>query len=152
MDFMRSVAIAAPPEQVFAVFSDVERWPEWTPSITSVHLLDPGPLRVGTRARIRQPRLPVALWTVTELVPDHYFVWEARAPGVTTVGWHVVEGDTGQGSVATSRLEQHGPVGFLVGVLTAGLTRRYLRWESDGLKDECEKKARHHPRGRHNGS
>ena len=152
MEFMRSVAIAAPPERVFAVFSDVEKWPQWTPSITWVRLLDPGPLRVGSRARIRQPRLPVALWTVVEIVPDHYFVWEAKAPGVTTVGWHVVEGDTGSGSVATSRLEQHGPGGLLIGVLTAGLTRRYLRWETDGLKAECESHAGPTARGRHNGS
>jgi uncharacterized protein YndB with AHSA1/START domain len=152
MEFMRSVAIAAPPERVFAVFSDVERWPEWTPSVTSVRLLEPGPLRLGSRARIRQPRLPVAVWTVTEVVPDHYFVWEARAPGVRTVGWHVVEGDTGLGSVATSRLEQHGPGGLLVGLLTAGLTRRYLEWEADGLRAECENTAPQRSRGRHNGS
>jgi uncharacterized membrane protein len=151
MEFMRSVAIAAPPEHVYAVFSDVGRWPQWTPSVTSVELLQPGPLRVGSQARIRQPRLPVALWTVTEVVPDHYFVWEAKAPGITTVGWHVVESDTGTGSVATSRLEQHGPGGLLVGLLTAGLTRRYLRWESDGLKGECEGHPGP-PRGRHNGS
>ena len=149
---MRSVAIAAPPERVFAVFSDVERWPQWTPSVTSVTLLQNGQLRVGSRARIRQPRLPVALWTVTEIVPDRYFVWEARAPGVTTVGWHVVESDTGSGSVATSRLEQHGPGGLLIGLLTARLTRRYLRWESDGLKAECEGRARQDSRGRHNGN
>jgi uncharacterized membrane protein len=152
MEFMRSVAIMAPPERVFAVFSDVERWPQWTMSVTSVSLLDPGPLRVGSRARIRQPRLPVALWTVVEVVPDRYFVWEAKAPGVTTVGWHVVEGDTGSGSVATSRLEQHGPGGFLIGALTAGLTRRYLRLETDGLKAECEGRAGLDARGRHNGN
>jgi uncharacterized protein YndB with AHSA1/START domain len=151
MEFMRSVAIAAPPERVFAVFSDVEKWPRWTPSVTWVRLLDPGPLHVGSRARIRQPRLPVALWTVIEIVADHYFVWEAKAPGVTTVGWHVVEGDTASGSVATSRLEQHGPVGFLLGSLTAGLTRRYLRQETDGLKAACEGPTQQEPRGRHNG-
>jgi uncharacterized membrane protein len=152
MEFMRSVAIAAPPERVFAVFSDVERWPRWTPSVTSVSLLEPGPLRVGSQARIRQPRLPVAVWTVIEVVPDRYFVWEARAPGVTTVGWHVVESDTGSGSVATSRLEQHGPGGFLIGVLSAGLTRRYLSWETEGLKAECERAQGPNAHGRHNGS
>ena len=151
MEFMRSVAIAAPPEHVYSVFSDVERWPKWTPSVTSVDLLEKGPLRVGSQARVRQPRLPVALWTVTEVVDGHYFVWEAKAPGVVTVGWHVVEGDTGAGSVATSRLEQHGPGGFVIGLLTAGLTKRYLQGESDGLKAECEGNPAA-PRGRHNGS
>ena len=71
---------------------------------------------------------------------------------MTTVGWHVVEGDTGSGSVATSRLEQHGPGGLVIGVLTAGLTRRYLRWETDGLKAACESHTGQSPRGRHNGS
>lgn len=137
MIFESSVEIDQPAEAVFAVFSDVVGWPSWTASVTSVDRLDDGPLQVGSQARIRQPKLPPATWTVTNLVPGRSFTWEARAPGVRTVGRHVVE-PRGAGSTARSILEQHGPLGLILGTIYAGLTRRYLAMESAGLKARCE--------------
>ena len=63
MDIERTVDIAAPVEKVWAAMTDVQRWSEWTPTVTSVDLLDGGPVRVGSPVRIRQPRLPAAVWT-----------------------------------------------------------------------------------------
>lgn len=137
MRFDRTISIHASPERVWEVFADVERWPEWTESVSAVTLLDPGPLRVGTRARVKQPKLPVAEWTVTELQPLDHFTWVATAPGVRTVGGHYVAPDGG-GCRATSVLEQHGPGGRLIGLLTKGLTNRYLEMETTGLKRRCE--------------
>lgn len=114
MRFEASIDIAAPAERVFAVYSDVERWPEWTRSVTSVERLDDGPLRVGSRARVRQPRLPTAVWEVTELVPDRSFTWVARGPGIVTTGSHVVTPLDGDGVKATAALEQAGPLGSLM--------------------------------------
>ena len=137
MRFESSTQIDASPARVFEVFSDVERWPEWTASVTSVERLDPGPLRVGSRARIRQPKLPVAVWEVTEIVDGSHFVWVAKSPGVTTVGGHYIEA-SGEGSLAISRIDQNGPAGWLIGSLTKGLTNRYLAMESAGLKARAE--------------
>lgn len=138
MRFEASIDVQAPAETVFDTYADVEHWPSWTSSVTSVELLDRGPLRVGVRARIRQPRLPVAVWQVTELVPGASFTWVTRARGVTTTGTHRVVA-TGPGTArVTALLDQEGPLGPLVGLVTARLTRRYLRTEVEGIKAYCE--------------
>ncbi len=56
MDIERIIDIEASREQVWTVMTDVERWPEWTASVTSVALLDAAPFDVGSHARLRQPR------------------------------------------------------------------------------------------------
>jgi hypothetical protein len=51
--FSLSVEIRASSERVWEVLSDLEGWPAWTPTVTSVQRVDRGPLAVGSRVRIR---------------------------------------------------------------------------------------------------
>jgi hypothetical protein len=137
MEWSASVAVAAPVDVVWRVLSEVEAWPEWTPSVRAIVRLDPGPLHVGQRLRISQPRFPTTVWRLTELVEGRSFVWRAGGPGARTTASHTVEPD-GAGARATLSLRQQGPLGLLVGALTSGLTRRYLELESSGLKRRSE--------------
>ena len=132
-----TVHIAAPPERVWSIVADIGAWPTWTDSITTLTPLDAGPLRVGSRAKIKQPRLPVTTWTVTELVEGRSFVWVATGPGFRTVAEHRVE-PAGDGSVVTLSIDQRGPVGWLVGRATTALTKRYLAMEAEGLRHRAE--------------
>jgi carbon monoxide dehydrogenase subunit G len=47
--FSVTVEIPAPPDRVWAVLADIERWPEWTPTVTRIQRLDRGPLARLTR-------------------------------------------------------------------------------------------------------
>ena len=138
MHFEASTQVSAPAQYVFDTYADVERWPSWTQSVTRVERLEPGPLEVGSRARIRQPRLPVAVWQVTHLVPGREFTWQASSPGVLTTGTHRVVPNADGTVTVTAILEQVGPLGWLVGLVSSRITRRYLRTEVDGLKAYCE--------------
>ncbi len=88
MDHELTIDIDADAARVWEILSDVERWPEWTPTVTSVERLDRRPFGVGSRFRIRQPKLPTAVWTVTTLEPGCYFEWRNVSPGLTSVGGH----------------------------------------------------------------
>ena len=137
MDFSRIVDIDAPTDLVWRVVSDGERWPEWTPTVTSIRRLDQGPVAIGSRVRIRQPRLPPATWRITELEEGRSFTWVTRSPGVSVTARHWVEA-RGNGSRATLSLRFTGLLGPLVGRLTRGLNERYLALEALGLKTRCE--------------
>jgi uncharacterized protein YndB with AHSA1/START domain len=133
-DFAITIDIAAPPERVWAVMADVERWPEWTPSVTRIQRLDPGPLAVGSRARIRQPGLPPAIWHVSELVEGRSFTWVTRSPGVRVMARHGVEPIAG-GTRATLSLRFSGLLGAVVARMTRRLNERYLALEAQGLSE-----------------
>ena len=53
-----TTAVDAPAEEVWGLFMGVERWPTMIESYESARRLDSGPLRVGSEAIIKQPRLP----------------------------------------------------------------------------------------------
>jgi uncharacterized protein YndB with AHSA1/START domain len=143
-----SIEIAASPELIWSTLSDVERWPEWTRSVTEVERLDAGDLGAGSRARVKQPGMPRLVWEVTEYVPGEVFSWTSKAPGVTTTGGHRLAADpNGRGSggdapgdrvTVTLTLDQEGFLAPVVWRLTGARSRRCVQMEAEGLKRRCE--------------
>lgn len=132
-----TVTIAAAPQQVWALVVDVERWPERIPTVTSVERLDPGPLTVGSRTRLQQPKLPEAVWTVTELTDGCSFSWESRSPGLTITAAHVVQPHPG-GSRLSLSISVSGPMSGIGWMMTRSLTKRYVSTEADSIKKAAE--------------
>jgi len=134
-----SVDIAASPERVWSVLSDVRLMPTWTDSMTSVELDPPGPLAVGARARIHQPKLSPATWVVSECTSVRSFAWRTTAMGATVTAFHTIT-PTSSGSSVTLAVEYHGPFSSAVAGLTRTITTKYLRMEAEGLKAACERR------------
>jgi carbon monoxide dehydrogenase subunit G len=132
-----TVTIAAPPERVWSVVVDVDRWPERIPTVDAVERLDAGPLVVGSRTRLQQPRLPTAVWTVTELIPGSSYTWVSRSPGVTVTASHVVEPHR-EGSRLTLAVDVSGPIAWIGWLLTRSLTKRYVETEASAMKRAAE--------------
>ena len=132
-----SISIAAPAQRVWGVMTDIERWPEWTASVAEAKRLDNGDFRIGSKARLKQPRVPTLTWTVTSMEDGRYFEWSTRAPGVRTVGGHRVLQE-GTGSQVTLWVEQNGLLIKLMGGRFARMAEEYLQIEAEGLKRRCE--------------
>ncbi|OBG28826.1 SRPBCC family protein [Mycobacterium sp. 852002-51057_SCH5723018] len=133
-----SVAIDAPASLVWEVFTDVERWPEWTASVTELVGLDGPELAVGKRFQIKQPKLPTLVWQVTDLEPGVSWSWAQRSAGGSTRAHHTLSPLSEGGTLVRQTLDPRGPIGAIVGRLMRGTTRRYLAMEAQGLKARSE--------------
>lgn len=133
-----TIEIAAPAAVVWAVYADVERWPEWTASVTSVALEPSGALARTSRATIKQPHLPRVVWTVTDIEPEREWTWANHSPGAHTIATHRLSPlDSGRTRVDLS-IDQRGVLGRPIGWLVRRTTRRYLRMEAEGLRGRSE--------------
>ncbi|MGZ8753005.1 MAG: SRPBCC family protein [Acidimicrobiia bacterium] len=109
---------AAPPEVVFAVLADHERWVEWFPNLKRVDVLGPA-AGVGARRRVKIPMVTVE---------EEFIAWE---PGVrwaftatsTSPAWtrSLIEDcqltarpDGGTGIDYTMYLDPVGPIGWIM--------------------------------------
>lgn len=133
-----STTIEAAAADVWAILVDVERWPEWTPTMTTVKRLEETPFGPGSSARIKQPRLPVATWTVTSFEAEREFTWEAPAFGGRMTGSHLL---TAEGTNTTTVTLTAGHRGRLIGLLSVAFertARSYVAKEAAGLKARAE--------------
>jgi uncharacterized membrane protein len=133
-----SALIAAPPDEVWRVLSDVTAWPDWLPTVAKVEPLDGKSLSSGSRYVVRQPKLKPATWVVTELAPPSRFVWLARSPGLAMVAEHIVDATSPATSRVILRFSFNGLLGGIIGKLFRSVTESYLAQEAASLKQKVE--------------
>jgi carbon monoxide dehydrogenase subunit G len=128
-----TLEIPTDPATMWDLTTDVERWPDLMPTVTSVERLDGGPLAPGRRARIDQPGLRPAVWTVTDVDPPRRFVWERRLLGSRMVATHEIE-TTPDGCRNRLAIEMTGPTAGLVGLLAKRRLAKVLETENRSFR------------------
>ena len=138
MNLQQSADIRAEIKNIWATLVDIERWSEWTRTIEKIERLDHGEFGIGSRARVHQPRIPVAIWTVTEFEPGRSFTWVSQAFGIRSVATHRLE-PRSDGTVSlTLGFAQTGWLARLVRSRAEKIAQEYLALEAQGLKRRCE--------------
>jgi hypothetical protein len=135
-----SIEIQALRDVVWSVCADVERWPEWTPTMQRVERLEQGPFDVGSTAKIKQPQLPESVWRVTSLAPGERFTWETRNLGIRMVASHDIVA-TATGCDSNLRLEVFGLVAVFLWPIIRRSARQAIERENTGLRDRCQREA-----------
>ena len=145
MHYERTIDIEAPPDAVWRVLVDVERWPEWTRSERSAKLETEGPFRVGARAKLAVAGSPMpSVWEVTSMYDGRAFVWENKTSGLHNIAGHYIEpagSPVGAGTRVRLTIDMSGPLSLLMRPYLAYVTRRNVAWEIEGLKRRSEELA-----------
>lgn len=131
------IYINASVNEVWAITEDIKRWPEWTPTISSVRFVGEEKFEIGSVVRINQPGQPESNWTITEYIPYKSFSWETRRRGLYMKATHLLQ-PVESGTMNALRLEASGLMAIIMWPLLKIATRHALRKENQGLKAWCE--------------
>ena len=137
MRIEHSIDIAAPVERVWELTLDVERWPEMTPTMTSVERLDHGPLAPGSEARIEQPGQRTRVWRVVRVENGADFAWSTRIGHLAVTGCHELTAIE-EGTRNTVAIEMEGFGAGLLGRLGRKRALGLLSQENEGFKAAAE--------------
>ena len=121
----------ASPDRLWALASDVERWGDRLPTVDSVRPLGSGRTGVGSRFEVRQPRLPKAVWEVTDWQQQgRSFTWVSASPGIRSTAVHTVHDDAG-GSRLDLSLAWSGPLAWALELLIGRKARGMVETEAE---------------------
>ncbi|XVX19918.1 SRPBCC family protein [Actinomycetota bacterium] len=120
-------------ETVWRVLSDIEGWPTWTPTVTTVQQIGREPAAYA----LWQPKLAPATWTITDWRPGQGFVWENKRPGILSVAQHWLE-PAGDGTRIHLTLEWTGGMTSTTHLLFGKRARSYVTTEAESLAAHCD--------------
>jgi Polyketide cyclase / dehydrase and lipid transport len=116
-----SAVSPATPSAIWALYADVENWPDWDAALEWVKW--PGPLVVGSTGTMKPYGAPVSKFTMTRCEPDKGFTDVSPMPLARIVFDHVLE-VVPEGTRITHSATARGPLGWLFALLIGPAIRR----------------------------
>ncbi len=132
-----TIEISAPVDRVWAMTLDVESWPEFSPTMTTIERLETGPIAVGSTARVKQPGQGAKIWTVSALDEERTFAWQTKFMGTTMTGGHHLAPTT-TGTQQRLTIDIDGPLASVVGALLGRPLRKAIAAENKGFAAAAE--------------
>ena len=80
--------VGVPPDEAWRRLTDVERWPEWAPHITSVTVSPPGPLTPASSGTLRVRYFGSSTFRMTAWEPPLRWEWTGGVPGMRFIYDH----------------------------------------------------------------
>ncbi len=128
------IVIAAPVEKVWALESDINRWPEWQPGVSAARL--EGDLAAGSVFRWKAGVGIVS--TLQEVVPPHRITWTGKSLGMSAVHCWTFEAQ-GDGTHVTTEESISGWMASLIKRLMPGFLQKDMAKSLQTLKAQAEK-------------
>ena len=139
MDIRVTTTTSAPPERVWQLLADLDGWPRWLPTVDRLEPVTPGAEPgLGAAYLVKQPRLPLARWTVTDWNPGRAFTWRSTAPGVVTTATHEIIALPEGGSEVVLAITWTGPLAPMARRAMGALSQRYVEREAAALSAEVD--------------
>ncbi|WP_424973156.1 SRPBCC family protein [Dinoroseobacter sp. S76] len=132
-----SILITAPLETVWQYTIDVNRWPEWCPTIQAASVQDADQLSIGTEFSVKQPLQPKRRWQVTELVPNKVEAWRTIDEKERFVARHVLVDN--RTSIESTLQLRFVPTWWPIQSLLTLAFKAALNRENRALKVVCER-------------
>ncbi len=143
-----AIDVAAPPEEVFALISDIGRHNEWSPQEFEATRTDEGPIGVGSRYHTagrkgaRKGHLRSTDVDVTTFEPPTRFGFAAtESAGIYRTTFVISSAGSGSHIERIVDPPTAGAVPFVRHVLLAPVVQRYLRQNMDALKRRLDRGA-----------
>jgi hypothetical protein len=133
------IEIAAPPETVWDVLTDIERWPSWNPDVKSMSM--EGPVAEGSVFRWKAGPGEITS-TIRRVEPPRLIAWTGKTFGISAIHFYRLEPRNGKTIVRTEESYDGLPARLLRRSLQKTLDRALV----DGLR-YLKNEAEHRPTG-----
>lgn len=130
--FMSSSTIDAPPDAVWAVWSDPDRFPQWDPRELRTRLN--GPFAVGSTIDSKQQGIPGGTATITAVEPGRRWTATIPLPGGRLLIDHLLDPLGHACATVRKRYDVTGPLGLLFRIYYGPNVRRTMPSSFDALE------------------